>query len=390
MHASPVHTPHVVVRRDTHHYACTRHAIDALQLPSLKGKRTLIKPNAGRHVAPQKGINTNPTVVAAVCDALRDKGADIAIGEGTIVGQKPLECMEETGISAVARERDIPLIDLDAAPPDKRVFSHGHILSHLVVSGALRAFDYIVSVPVMKTHMHCRVSLSLKNMKGCLRGHEKVRLHQLPAQQISDGNKTLDVAIADLSTILVPDLAVIDATYAQEGLGPSGGTVKQCDMVIASPHFLYADAVAARLMGFDPQEIPHLSLAAARAHVTLSCKEIEIDPPDWRTYAHTFAPPPQKISIEFPHVTVLDDESCSACVSTLLMFLHRYYAEIGEYLPLTIAIGKGHTSVPPGTLNIGNCTACAARASTQSYCKGCPPVASEILRSLTDISGTAE
>ena len=93
-----------------------------------------------------------------------------------------------------------------------------------------------------------------------------------------------------------------------------------------------------------------------------------------------FERPPQKLSLEFNGVNVLDRDSCSACLSTVLLFLQRYYATFADYLPLTLAIGKGHAALPPDALCIGNCTAIAAKDHV--IVKGCPPVASDILQKL--------
>ncbi len=351
-----------------------------LQLPSFAGRRVLLKPNAGRKVQPRKGITTEPDVVAAACDFFLEKGADVAVGESTILGVKPLDCLESTGIAAVARERGIPVLDLDELPATKTPVRNGVVLDSLAVCGVLAQFDCVVSIPVMKTHMHCCVSLSLKNMKGCLRGREKVRLHQLPQPEEPTHEKTLDLAIADLSTVLQPDIAIVDGTVGMEGLGPSAGTAKRVGLVLASTDYLSADAVAAAIMGFSADAVPHLRLAAQRAGRTLALDEIDIAPHDWRKWTQPFERPPEELSIEFPRVNVMDCESCSACVSTLMLFLKRYYDELGDYLPLNIAIGKGHETLPAGTLCIGNCTGDASGKGI--FIPGCPPVASDIFQTV--------
>jgi len=371
----------VAVRRGPDAYATALAALRALALPELRGRRVLLKPNAGRRVEPGLGITTNPAVVAAACDFFLACGAQPSVGESTIVGVTPLDCLDATGIAAVARARGIPVLDLDALPARVTPISNGLVLDHLRVCGALAAFDYVVSIPVMKTHMHCSVSLSLKNMKGCLRGHEKVRLHQLPPCAAQPGSKPLDLAIADMATILAPQLALIDGSTGMQGLGPSAGTQIHPGLMIASTDCLAADAIAACLMGFAPAEIAHLALTAQRGLGVIDCALIDVDPPHWREWTVPFERPPQKLSFEFKHITVLDQESCSACLSTMLMFLKRHYAELGEYLPLTLAIGKGHASAPDGTFCVGNCTAKTA-AGQHVFIKGCPPVASEILRQI--------
>jgi len=362
-------------------YSNAYKALESISFPDLKDKKVLLKPNAGRKVKPGKGITTEPEVVAAACDFFEELGCYVSVGESPILGVTALECLEESGIAEVVRLRGIPLIDLDELPATKTEIKDGEVLKFLAVCGAVKEFDYIVSIPVLKTHMHCDVSLSLKNMKGCLRGREKVRLHQLPPPKEKTEEKTLNIAIADLSTILKPDLALIDGTVGMEGLGPSAGTQKKMSLVLSSTDYLSADAVAAALMGFDPIAIPHLRLAAERAGRKLNLDEINISPSNWKDLVNSFERSPKEISIEFPDVEILDKESCSACQSTLLLFLKRYYNEIGDYLPAKFAIGKGHEPLEDGVFCIGNCTIKSKGGNL--VVKGCPPVASDILNFIT-------
>ena len=356
-------------------------ALESINLPDLAGKKVLLKPNAGRKVLPGKGITTNPLVVAAACDFFQKIGAEVTVGEGTILGVTPFECLETTGIAFEVRKRGIAMIDLDAAVGNRTEIKEAVVLNHVMISSGIDDFDYIVSIPVMKTHMHCGVTLSLKNMKGCLRGREKVRLHQLPQPEIPIDEKTLDLAIADLATVLTPDIVLIDGSIGMEGLGPSAGVAKRVDVVLASTNCFAADATAVVLMGLKPEEIPHLRLSAERVGRSILLDDMTVEPSNWRDWIVQFELPPKEISLNFPKVEVLDCESCSACVSTLTMFLKRNYGDIGDYLPMKFAIGKGHNELPEGTLCVGNCTIKAGGCNT--IVKGCPPVSSDILKALT-------
>ncbi len=372
----------VVICHSDNAYSNALKVLETISIPDLNGKKVLLKPNAGRKAESGKGVTTEPEVVAAACDFFVKIGAEVSVGESPILGVTAFECLESTGIFEVVRKRGIPLIDLDLLPANKTEIKDGIVLKSLAVCGAIKDFDYIVSIPVLKTHMHCGVSLSLKNMKGCLRGREKVRLHQLSPPNENTEEKTLNIAIADLSTILKPNLALIDGTIGMEGLGPSAGTPKKMNLVLASTDYLSADAVAATLMGFNPEEIPHLRLAAERANRKLNLDEINIFPSDWKKFINPFELPPKELSIEFPNVEILDKDSCSACQSTLLLFLKRYYDEIDDYLPAKFAMGKGFKkNIEEGVFCIGNCT--AKTHGNNILVKGCPPVASDILSSIT-------
>jgi hypothetical protein len=193
--------------------------------------------------------------------------------------------------------------------------------------------------------------------------------------------KPLDIAIADMASVLLPHLSIIDATVAMEHLGPSAGKPKPLDLVIVSADPLAADSIACEIMGTHAADIPHLKLAADRGRGVIDPEMIDVSPKDWKDLIDPLEPPPVKLSVQFPGFKILDIQSCSACQSTLLMFLKNHGQKLRENTPddgdIVIAIGKGHENLPPGTLCIGNCT--ANNKDCGIFVPGCPPVASEIL-----------
>lgn len=374
--------PHVEVARGSDPYANTVAVLERFDLSPVKGKRVLLKPNVGRMSAFGSGVNTNPQVVAAAIDVFRRAGAEVSIGESPIAGVKTLEAFELSGMADMAREKACPLIDMDARKPVLTKIPNGKVIDSLKVCADVPEFDVVVSVAVMKIHMHTGVTLSVKNMKGCLWQRSKVSLHMLP-QLEGTSDKSLDIAIGDMATVLRPDFAIIDGSICMEGLGPGAGTPKQLDVVVAGADGFAADAVACRLMGRDAAEVPHLRIGAANGCGVIDLEQIQVSPENWAEYASEFECAPQNLTLEFPGVEVLDRNSCSACQSTLLLFLQRFGKELGDYIPqdgrLKIAIGKGHGELPPDTLCVGQCT---RQTGESIFVPGCPPVASQIFKNL--------
>lgn len=375
--------PLVRVARGEGPYANTRRALEGVDLSGARGKRVLLKPNVGRVASAGSGIVTHPEVVAAAIDALREAGADVAVGESPIVGVTMQEAYAAAGYESVAAQRQCPLIDMDRRPFVEVPVPEGQVIRLLKVCPEVLESDFIVSIPVMKMHMHTGATLAVKNMKGCLWRRSKVELHMLPPVPESHV-KSLDVAIADMASVLRPYLAIVDGTVGMEGLGPSAGRPKPLDAVVVSADAFAADAVACQLMGTDAAKIPHLRLGAERGYGVIDLARMTVTPAEWRDFASPFAPPPESLTIEFPNITVLDCSSCSACQSTLLLFLTRYKDRIFDYFPsqdkIHIAIGKGHAELPEKTLLIGNCTACHREKGV--FVPGCPPVGSQILAAL--------
>jgi len=377
--------PHVHVATGEGPYNNTRRVLAQINLAAVKGKRVLLKPNAGRIATVDSGITTNPQVVAAAIDAFLEAGASVAVGESPITGVKTIEALEATGIASVARERNCPLIDMDARQPVHVIIEDGVAIQSLEVCPEVVEYDVVVSIPVMKTHMHTVVTLAVKNMKGCLWRRTKVDLHMLPPiEHVAD--KPLNIAIADMASVLRPHLSIIDGTTGMEGLGPSAGRAKKLNLVVAGIDPLAVDAVACSLMGVNAVDVPHLRICAERGYGVIDISRIQVNPARWHDFISPFERPPANLSIQFPGITILDEMSCSACQSTVLVFLKRFRKQIFESFPgqenVTIAIGKGHQSVPCGTICIGNCT--AQHKQQGIFVPGCPPVATQILEMISE------
>jgi uncharacterized protein (DUF362 family) len=381
-----INKPFVSVAKGDDPYRTALELLSGIPFPDLEGKRVLIKPNAARMAMPGEGVTTNPSVVSAIVDFLkRMKVREIIIGESCILGVEAPAAFRETGLEEVAREKNVNLLDLDRLDPLYIRIPGGRLLKKIKVSSIVEKVDLIVSVPVMKTHMHTRVTLGIKNMKGLLWKREKVRFHHLAASpEVVNGEKELDVAIAEMATGLAPHLVVVDGTVGMEGMGPAYGKAKKMGVMVASANALAADVVASRLMGFNPLEIPHLRLCHEFGLGEILLDQISVSPSDFIRWEDSFEPPPDRISISYPDVAVYDHGSCSACLSTLMVFLQKQRHLLDEYRlqdnKFHVGIGKYLEEIPEGTVLLGNCT--QKFRDRGMFIQGCPPISSQILETL--------
>ena len=76
-------------------YHNTLTALKSVPLQSVRGKRVLLKPNAGRVAHSGEGITTHAEVIAAAIDAFRQAGADVAVGESPITGTAGAQWMNQ-------------------------------------------------------------------------------------------------------------------------------------------------------------------------------------------------------------------------------------------------------------------------------------------------------
>ncbi|MEM1513484.1 MAG: DUF362 domain-containing protein [Candidatus Thermoplasmatota archaeon] len=244
----------VAIVKNENIYEATFKALDYLEY-DLKGK-ILIKPNLTLDVSKQRRACTNPEVIEAIIDAIRSGGGQAYVGESSMVGCDTMKAYEKSGLKEVCERKKVKFIDFNRCEPLK-IKIEGEFLKEIVVAKEILDFDKIISVPVMKTHVLTGVTLAMKNMKGLQYRNEKIRLHE-------KGIKMLHIGIVDINVSFKPYLAVIDASYAQDGEGPVAGNVRKMDLIIASRDVVSADASACRVMGINPYEIYHIKRGEER------------------------------------------------------------------------------------------------------------------------------
>jgi len=354
----------------------------------FRNKNVLIKPNLGFLGDSGTGIITHCEVIRGVIRFMKEVGAKPFIGDSCIFGVNPEEAFQKSGTLNVAQEEGLDLINLDEGQPVTYEVSDPYAVDRIKVSSYAARTDCIVSIPVMKTHMHAIATLSLKNMKGCLYQREKMRFHHLREEdRFSDWHayKNLDRAVADLSSVLYADLSVIDGIVAMEGLGPILGEPKPLGLVLASEDPIAADIAALFLMGFKEKELPHLTLAMKKRNCSgLTFENLDLDRKTFEALRTPFKRAiPEDISAHFPEFTITSGETCSACDATAMAFLRTYGKNYAGKMATQIAMGK---NIDPIKIHknrcilLGNCTAKLRELGI--FLEGCPPIPSDILRAI--------
>ena len=244
----------VAIAKNENIYEATLKVLDYLEY-DLKGK-ILIKPNLTLDVPIQRRACTNPEVVSAIIDAIRNCNGEPFVGESSMVGCDTIRAYEKSGLKEVCEKKKVKFIDFNRCEPLK-IKINGEFLKEIVVAKEILDFDKIISVPVMKTHVLTGVTLGMKNMKGLQYRNEKIRLHE-------KGIRMLHVGIVDINSAFKPYLTIIDASHAQEGEGPVAGNVRKMNLVIASRDVVSADATACRVMEINPYSIYHIKRAEER------------------------------------------------------------------------------------------------------------------------------
>jgi len=150
---------------------------------------------------------TTSKIIEGVIQLLLEHGCkDISIGEGAIIGifdvLQPYtkRGFRGTGIDRVARKHGIKLIDFNQGPFQE--LDLGGI--KVQVSQTALESDFLINIPVLKTHLQTKVSLGFKNLKGCLSKASKKRFHI---------TNRLDTLICLLNEAIKSNLVIVDGIY---------------------------------------------------------------------------------------------------------------------------------------------------------------------------------
>lgn len=248
-----------IIRCDSYE-ECHSAIEDGLRLlaPSIRGRRVLLKPNLVEY-STKAAINTHPLVIAATADSLLRLGASevvVADGPGHVRDSEML--IEECGLSrALADVGRVRFVDLnfDAVYP---VQPRGGFTSfrELWLPETVLAADVVISMPKIKTHHWAGVTLSLKNLFGCIPGN----VYGWPKNVLHW--ESIDNSIAELAATIPIHYVVADGIEAMEGNGPLHGPSRHLGCLVFADDPVAADATCCGLMGIDPMRVRHLQMAA--------------------------------------------------------------------------------------------------------------------------------
>ncbi|MHA1804573.1 MAG: DUF362 domain-containing protein [Promethearchaeota archaeon] len=239
--------------------------------------RVFIKPNIVYWTKecdfPKWGVLTTTRVVEDVIEILKEKEIDdITIGEGIITEdpkdkETPADAFEKLGYNKLADKYGVKIYNTFERPFEKINLTDDVTVK---MNADMLHSDFLVDLPVLKTHAQCVVSLGIKNLKGLISIPSRKKFHS------ADPIKNLDYNVAQLANKIPPSLTVIDGIYTLERGPAMDGKAHRSNILVASADILSADLVGANLLGIDASSVPHLVQAAKDRNRPTDLSDIEI------------------------------------------------------------------------------------------------------------------
>jgi len=127
----------------------------------------------------------------------------------------------------------------------------------------------ILHLPTVKTHGHSTTTGAVKNAFGGLLKEVRHYAHKYIHEVLVD--------LLYMQRELHPGLFVVmDGTVCGNGAGPRTMLPEIRNIILASGDSLAIDAVAAKIMGFEPMDIPYIRMAHERGLGVGDLREVEI------------------------------------------------------------------------------------------------------------------
>jgi len=223
-----------------------------------KGDQVVVNPNLSFASPPSRAATTNPEVVQVILKLCLEAGAkrivvmDHPLQDAAVIGSR-------AAIADIVKETKGAVLFLPVTEDLYREASipKGKALKSTKTAKILDESDVLIKVPVAKSHSATGVSLGIKGSLGLIL--DRVACHNSP---------DLNQAIADLTTIIRPDLTIVDAVRALTTRGPQGpGKVVKLDTIVAGRDPVAADSHTVTLTPwynrtFSGDKVKHLVLAA--------------------------------------------------------------------------------------------------------------------------------
>jgi uncharacterized protein (DUF362 family) len=233
-----------------------------------RGANVIIKPNICTALPYQYAATTNPWVVGTLVKMCYEVGAskvrvmDYPFGSSAQEGYKRSGIREQVEAAGGEMAYMTPLFRYVKTP-----IPQGGDLKAIEVFDEILKADVLINVPIAKDHGSTRLTLAMKNLMGVVLDRNTMHVN-------------LGQRIADLASLVRPQLNVVDAVRILVANGPTGGgdlnNVKKMDTLIVSPDIVAADSYATGLFGMQPDDIAYIRAGAAMGLGRMDLQSLKI------------------------------------------------------------------------------------------------------------------
>lgn len=227
----------------------------------VRGKLTAVKTNDTWASRKDRSAITQPDTLRAVLRNLKRYAPASLVVTGGSGAAETDEVFRVSGLMEVLEQEGVSFFDHNRAPFTEIQLDHGPQKS-VMVNPRVLEYECLVVASQLKVHETATVTLALKNIAmsypaADFYGHPRSRQYN-KHRFFAD----MQAFIAAMAKRFPIHLAITAGHPAMIGTGPIGGKLVEAGLVIVSTDAVAADAVGARLLGYEPQGVRHIYEAA--------------------------------------------------------------------------------------------------------------------------------
>lgn len=225
-----------------------------------KGDVVFLKPNF--NTADSFPASTDPEFLKAVVELIYEQGAKLVmIGESSTMSLNTKKVMEKLGLFDLEKMKNPPRIYVfEERKWIKKEIEGAKYLKEVSVTEFLDRADKLILLPCLKTHKYAQFTGSLKLSVGFMKPLQRVKLHL----------RNLQEKIAELNTLIKPDLIIMDARKCFITEGPAEGEMREPNLILVSDDRVAIDIEGIKIIqsfkgnslkGIEPWQLPQIKRA---------------------------------------------------------------------------------------------------------------------------------
>lgn len=201
-------------------------------------KETLIKINAN-YDRDWPGCNTSRWFLDALLKNLINKGFyNLKAIEGDLKLQPASRTIKEIGFDRLLEKYKVPFLPIENLPREQEL--------PLIIKNC-----QLISTPVLHTHTFAGISVAVKNLYGFLPVYRE-KYHKILPKKLLELVENVEV------------FSIVDGTVGLDGGSMRTGNPRRTDLILGGWDPIAIDIVAAKIMGFSVDKVPHLEYALSK------------------------------------------------------------------------------------------------------------------------------
>jgi uncharacterized protein (DUF362 family) len=233
---TPLPTTKIALHKTADRIEGVKQALELLDFPSMQDKHVVVKPNF--NTADPPPASTHNDTLRQLITEIKDRGAsNVTLAERSY--QSFNQVITRKGIDAMSDEMGFLVVNLGT--DDYTIFTKEnlHWQNGFRLPQTISNAEYIVSTCCLKTHHTGVITMSLKLGVGILPALHMQELHSSPR---------INSMIAEINLAYKPDLIVMDGVKTFINGGPSSGTLRDGNVLVAGTDRIAVDAVGTAIL----------------------------------------------------------------------------------------------------------------------------------------------